>query len=134
MSLLLDSDILIGVLRGHPRIRQELARPPANAWHATSAITVAELYYGAARSNRPVQGALAVLALMHQIEVIPVDERVSARFANLKARLRASGQMIPDFDLLIAATALVHDRALVTHNTRHFSRIAGLTLLDWLAP
>lgn len=43
--------------------------------------------------------------------------------------LRAEGRLIPDFDVVIAATALAHDLTLVTRNRRHFDRIAGLTLL-----
>jgi tRNA(fMet)-specific endonuclease VapC len=37
-------------------------------------------------------------------------------------------------DLFNAATALVHNLTLVTHNTSDNSRIPGLTLTDWLAP
>jgi tRNA(fMet)-specific endonuclease VapC len=48
--------------------------------------------------------------------------------------LRASGQLIEDADLLIAARALVYDMTLVTHNTAHFARISGLQIDDWLMP
>jgi predicted nucleic acid-binding protein len=43
--------------------------------------------------------------------------------------LRRQGNLIPDFDLLIAATALRHDLTLVTRDTAHFERIEGLQLL-----
>jgi tRNA(fMet)-specific endonuclease VapC len=32
---------------------------------------------------------------------------------------------------MIAATALAHGLALVTHNTREFKRVAGLVYVDW---
>ncbi|MGI8551161.1 MAG: PIN domain-containing protein [Dehalococcoidia bacterium] len=134
MSLLLDTDTLVEALRGHPRVTRKLGEPSTGEVPATAAVTLAELYYGAARSARPLEGAQGILVLLHGLRMIPVEERVGARFGILKAELRARGQLIPDFDLLIAATALVHDRTLVTHNTRHFSRIPGLSLLDWLAP
>jgi predicted nucleic acid-binding protein len=35
---------------------------------------------------------------------------------------------------MIAATALVHDLTLVTHNTKHFTPIPDLRLDDWLTP
>jgi tRNA(fMet)-specific endonuclease VapC len=40
--------------------------------------------------------------------------------------------MIADFDLAIAATALAHGLTMVTHNTRHFNRVPGLVLDDWI--
>ena len=64
---------------------------------------------------------------------IPVDETIAEQFGRLKASLQSAGQIVADFDLLIAATALVHTLQVVTHNTRHFNRIPGLALDDWLA-
>jgi tRNA(fMet)-specific endonuclease VapC len=37
-------------------------------------------------------------------------------------------------DMQIAATAIVHNLTLVTHNTKDFQHISGLRLDDWLAP
>ena len=48
----------------------------------------------------------------------------------MRAFLRRQGQLIPDLDLLIAATALAHDLTLVTRNRRHFSRILSLRLYE----
>jgi tRNA(fMet)-specific endonuclease VapC len=36
--------------------------------------------------------------------------------------------LIPDFDILIAATAIHHDLTLVTRNQKHLARIPGLKL------
>jgi predicted nucleic acid-binding protein len=47
-------------------------------------------------------------------------------FGRLRALLRLQGTLIPDLDLLIAATALQHDLVLLTRNRRHFDRIPGL--------
>lgn len=49
----------------------------------------------------------------------------------LKANLRQQGLLIEDFDLLIAATALVHNLILVTNNTKHHSRVPGLGIENW---
>jgi predicted nucleic acid-binding protein len=48
------------------------------------------------------------------------------RFAFIRADLRRRGQLIPDLELLIAATALHHDLTLLTRNVRHFDRIPEL--------
>jgi tRNA(fMet)-specific endonuclease VapC len=50
------------------------------------------------------------------------------RFGQIRGQLRQTGQLISDFDILIAATALHYDLTLLTHNTRHFSRIPTLKL------
>ena len=59
---------------------------------------------------------------------MPLTDPIAERFARLRAALRQHGQLIPDMDLLIAATALDADLALVTRNVRHFERIAELKL------
>lgn len=67
-------------------------------------------------------------------DIIPITDEVIVRAADLYADLHRRGQLIGDADLLIAATALVHSRVLVTNNTAHFSRIPGLILDCWAAP
>ena len=57
-----------------------------------------------------------------------LSEAIITEFARLRAFLRRRGQGIPDLDLLIAATVLVHEPALVTRGRRHFARTSGLRL------
>ena len=49
-------------------------------------------------------------------------------FADVRRKLRMSGNMAPDLDVLIAATALAHGLTLVTGNLRHFARVPGLRI------
>jgi len=69
-------------------------------------------------------------AFLADYAVLPVTESVAATFARTRARLRRRGQLIPDMDLLIAATALTYGLSLVTRNRRHFGRIDGLRLYE----
>lgn len=39
--------------------------------------------------------------------------------------------MIPDFDLLIGATAVQQNMKMVTNNTKHLSKIQGIDIKDW---
>ena len=48
-----------------------------------------------------------------------------------KARLKSIGRLIPEFDLLIATSAVFHDFVLVTNNTKHMSRIENVQLENW---
>jgi tRNA(fMet)-specific endonuclease VapC len=54
-------------------------------------------------------------------------------FTDVKLALEKKGEVIEDFDLLIAATALSLNYTLVTNNVRHFERIRGLQLENWLS-
>ncbi len=64
--------------------------------------------------------------------LLPVDADVAERFGEVGAALLDRGQAVATPDLLIAATALVHDLTLVTGNVRHFSMIEGLRKENWL--
>jgi predicted nucleic acid-binding protein len=60
--------------------------------------------------------------------VIDLTDPIMERFARIRYQLRTRGNLIPDFDLIVAATALELDLTLLTFNVRHFERIAGLAL------
>lgn len=66
---------------------------------------------------------------VRRLECLPWDEAVGIRWAELLAKLRASGHAMPLKDSLIAATALVHDLTLVTRNERDFAH-AGVRVLN----
>ncbi len=60
---------------------------------------------------------------------LPWEAETGLRWAELLAVLRASGRAIPIKDSLIAATALVHDLAIVTRNRTDFEK-TGLEIID----
>jgi predicted nucleic acid-binding protein len=64
--------------------------------------------------------------------VLPFDTEVAQRCGALKDELRRAGTPLSEPDLQIASTALVHQLPLATHNQRHFIRIKGLKLVDWM--
>jgi tRNA(fMet)-specific endonuclease VapC len=129
---LLDTDTLIEVLRGNPSAVETFSTRTAATTLGASAITAAELFHGAARSSDPPTRTTEVKTLLSQLETLQVDGAVAERFGAIKTNLQRQGRVIADFDLLIAATALVHAVTLVTHNIRDFARIPGLVLDDWL--
>jgi tRNA(fMet)-specific endonuclease VapC len=62
---------------------------------------------------------------------LPIDADISIRTADMSARLRLAGQPLASADLVIAATASVHEFIVVTRDVRHFERIPGLQVEDW---
>ena len=64
------------------------------------------------------------------IEIVDVDWEICRIFARERGRLRAAGMPIPDFDLMIGATALRYNLTLLTNNRRHFERLTGLQIIS----
>jgi tRNA(fMet)-specific endonuclease VapC len=60
------------------------------------------------------------------------DERAAGRLGCIKAALERAGERLGDLDLQIASIALEHSVPLVTHKRRHFGRVPGLVIEDWL--
>ena len=64
--------------------------------------------------------------------LLDVDYDVGWKYGEVNSELLDRGLPPPEMDLLIAATALVHNLTLVTHNKQDFANIPGLTIVDWL--
>jgi tRNA(fMet)-specific endonuclease VapC len=127
---LLDTNIVTAQLKRHPGVRQRI-RDAELAGHPVRLNAVS--YYETKR------GLLAIGAhrqldafkrLWRVLGIVMIDQAALDKAAELYATLRASGQLIEDADLLIAAMALVHDMTLVTHDMAHFARISGLQVED----
>ena len=95
-----------------------------------SLITRYEILRGLKAKNAVVQTA-AFDKRCQESQVLPLTDAVVVRAADLYAYLRTRGQLISDADLLVAATALIHNLVLVTNNIDHFGRVPGLQLDRW---
>lgn len=127
MSYLVDSDWLIDAFTGVPvavNLLAELRREGL----AVSIISFGELFEGAVGTADSAIELARIRRFLARLTMLPLDDAIMERFAWTRADLRQRGQLIPDLDLLIAATALQHDLILLTRNRRHFDRIPGLRL------
>ena len=100
----------------------------------TSSITLGELIYGAyrVRAARPNLLAQIEQLLVPLDNVLPFDSQAARVYGEVRAELENRGEFIGDADVRIASIALAHDLTVVTGNVRHFSRVAGLRLENWL--
>ena len=126
---ILDSDHCIAILRKRLDLREHV---PPDEELATTAISVAELTHGAQRSQRRDDNLARLEVLLSALAILPFDESAARRFGRLKADLEAAGTPLDDMDLQIASIALENHLPLLTNNTKHFERIQGLELQNWL--
>jgi len=133
MTFLLDTDTCVYWLRGRPTVQARFAAVSPEAL-GISVITLAELRYGADCSAQPEANHQAIDDFVSGVAVLAVDANIARVFGEIKAGLRRQGNLIEDFDLLLAATALAHGLTLVTNNAAHFERVSGLTLSNWAQP
>ena len=128
--LALDTNTVIYFFKGMGRVAEHL-RKEAPRDIGIPAVVLYELEVGIALSSRPRQRRESLDALLEVIHILPFDERAASASAELRALLEKAGSGIGPIDTLIAGTALAHSATLVTHNTKEFSRVRGLRLLDW---
>ena len=97
---------------------------------ALSEISLAELYVGAYKvGNRKLEPLLEFFEGV--LKIVPITQAIKT-FAKLRVQLESAGSRLETMDLFMAATALEGDYTLVSHNKRHYSRIPGLKLEDWI--
>jgi tRNA(fMet)-specific endonuclease VapC len=99
---------------------------------AMSAITRAELRYGVEMMDKFDKRRRRIGLLLQELPALPWTIGAADEFGRIRAFLRRQGTPVGEFDTQIAAHALTEKLTLVTHNTRHFERVPGLKLEDWV--
>ena len=127
---LLDTDTCIAILRGNAAVVERRAAVADDV--ATTWITAAELYYGAAKSTAPEKNRALVASFLATLPVLGLDPASVQIFGEAKALLERQGRRVADADLFIGAIAVVQRAAVVTGNRRHYERIPGVTIENWI--
>ncbi len=130
MKYLLDTNICIHFFKGKFNLIEKFENIGIENC-AISEITLAELTFGAENSNNPEKNLLIVEQFVDFVTILPILNAISL-YGKEKARLRKSGLMISDFDLLIGCTAISNNLIMVTENVREFSRIKGINIENWI--
>lgn len=125
---LLDTDIVVFLFRNQKGIAQRLATiNPGNIY--VSEVTVAELEYGNYGGSEANEDLLN--RFVSCVNVVPFSEAISL-YAKERYRLKSMGMGIEDFDLLIGCTAVTKGLLMVTNNIKHYSRIEGIQIENWV--
>ena len=134
MKYLLDTCIIAAMLnkeQGHGHLEDRIATAPRGSLHI-SAITAVEVWVGLARPRTPRAKSRLFEALLRHTRVLAFDEAAARQAFAVRRYLEQTGQEIGRMDPLIAAQAITVGAVCVTDNLRHFLRIPGLTIENWL--
>jgi tRNA(fMet)-specific endonuclease VapC len=87
--------------------------------------------FGAENSSNPKKNYKIIDQFSEQVKILPVFNAIQI-YAIEKVRLRKSGTIISDFDLLIGSTAIANDLIMVTENVKDFDRISNIEIENWV--
>jgi tRNA(fMet)-specific endonuclease VapC len=132
MTYLLDTNICIYIINEQPaQVLRRLIQAGRESL-AISAVTVAELAFGIAKSTRP-ESRSKLENFLSNFPILDWNEDAAWVYGPVRKELEARGQRIGERDLLLACQALARNATMVTNNTREFERIDGLKLENWVA-
>jgi tRNA(fMet)-specific endonuclease VapC len=124
---LLDTDVVSHIMQGRDAALLVRLTGLAVGQAVISSVTLAELEYGLHRRGQPIRLRNALTQLLLRIDVLPWDQRVATCYGALCSTLESQGINLSDFDMMIAAHAVVVDAILVSRD-KAFARVpAGTT-------
>ena len=126
---ILDTDISIFTIQGKYGLREKIVK--AKYYNCfLSEITIAELFVGVESSQFKDENLIATDTFIKKFQPLAISTIIPS-FATEKSRLKTTGNIITDFDILIGVTAVFYDFILVTNNEKHFSRIQDIKIENW---
>ncbi len=127
----LDTDFLVAWLRRNEEAHAFMERLQLDyAECCTTPITLTELFRGFHLHGTEAEREV-LEELVDSLGILVFDAPASETAGRLLAELERAGQSIGDFDAMIAALALRHNRTLVTRNAKHFKRVPNLQVMEW---
>lgn len=132
MKFLLDTNICIYIIKKKPPEVLEEFNEYTFTDIAISSITVAELEFGVQKSQYPGKNKEALEQFLLPLVIVDFDYNAAIVYGKIRSDLEAQGKPMGPLDNLIAAHALSMGLTLVTNNTREFSRVPNLKVVNWV--
>jgi tRNA(fMet)-specific endonuclease VapC len=131
MIYLLDTSICIYTINKNPAAVIKKISSKQLEKIAISAITIAELAFGAARSLHPDRNKATLMELLIPFAILGLDQPAAFCHGRIRMSLEAGGTPIEAIDLLLASQAISRNLILVTNDKREFQRIDDLRTENW---
>jgi len=132
MRYLLDTNICVYLIKKKPPEVLQKFNAYSVGEIGISSITVAELQFGVQKSRYLEQNQRALEQFLIPLTIADFDYQAAIAYGAIRATLEAQGTPIGSLDTLIAAHASSLNVTLVTNNTREFSRVPGLEIVNWV--
>jgi tRNA(fMet)-specific endonuclease VapC len=131
MRYLLDTNVCVDILsQRYPAVAERLQRcSPEDL--CISSVVVAELRYGADKSQRSAENHRRIDLLLGDIPCLDFDPNAASVYGRIRTDLEKHGEPIGPYDLMIAAHALSLRLTLVSDNVKEFKRVKGLQIDNW---
>ena len=129
IAYLIDTDWIINYLYGREQVVKKLEELEPEGM-AVSVISLAELYEGAYYSKNPEASQKGIEDFLEDIPILGISKEICKIFGLERGKLRKQGNIIEDFDLLIASICLHYDLTLLSNNRKHYDRIEGLRIFS----
>jgi tRNA(fMet)-specific endonuclease VapC len=127
---LLDTNICIFALRGEHGIGERMRQCGKDSCYVSD-VTIMELRYGAYKSRRTEEDLALIDNFLKKVKVVRFADTIDL-FCQEKIRLEALGKKLEDYDLLIGCAAKAKGLTMVTDNVKHFDRIEGIEIENWV--
>jgi predicted nucleic acid-binding protein len=130
MGIVIDTDVLIDLLRNKEYAVKKIKELEIKDDLGTTDINAFELYFGAYNSMEKERNIASTKGLLKTLTLLHTGEDIMETAGRIFAEMRMKGRMIEIRDLLIASITLQNGYNLLTNNTDHFKWVEGLTLQE----
>lgn len=124
---LIDTDWIVDYLKGKSKTVETLQNLFDKGLYV-SMISFAEIYEGIVDAKNKEELTKALENFLSGVITLNITDDICKKFGEIRNTLRKKGELISDFDILIASTAIAHNLKLITNNTAHFNRIQEIEL------
>ncbi|VAW80347.1 hypothetical protein MNBD_GAMMA13-2039 [hydrothermal vent metagenome] len=129
---MLDTDTCSYIIKEHPESVHQRFQKLDMEQLCISAVTYAELLYGVERSSSKRVSRPIIEDFVRHLDVMNWDANAADQYGVIRTRLEVAGTLIGAMDMMIAAHAKSLKAVLVTNNQKHFTKVKGLKIENWI--
>ncbi len=129
-KIVIDTNMLIDLMRNVPKITDAIKRLENENELCTTDINAFELYWGAYKSRQHEKEMAAVKDVLGALALISTTEKAMNAAAKIIAELEKKGKAMDLRDLFIGSICIANSFKLLTRNAKHFENMEGLEVME----